>query len=469
MKLLENTHYALYTDHYELTMAQGYFVNGMHETPAVFDYFFRKLPFKGGYAISAGLGELLDILEGFEFDRESLGFLRKQGFRPDFLDYLEVFRFAADIHAVREGEVVFPNEPVFIVSGSILEAQIVETLILNALNYPTLIATKASRIKKAAQGRQFMDFGMRRAQGAGALQGSRASIIGGAMATSNVLAGKLYDIPLSGTQAHSWIQSFDDEIAAFRKFVRAFPEKAVLLVDTYDTLKSGIPNAITVAREMEERGESLWGVRLDSGDLAYFSKKSRELLDEAGLHDVKIIASNQLDEYIIKSLLEQGANIDAFGVGTRLMTGVPDGSLDGVYKLAWSGGKDRLKISENVEKVTLPGKKGLYRLSDHHGNFVMDAITVANEPLEGKIFHPYLEGKASLISGLEQEQLLHPVMQEGKVLQSFESVAAIAEYATERLSKLPEEHKRFENPHVYRVGISNSLRKKRRDLIENHI
>lgn len=458
----------LYTDFYELTMAQGYFCNGMKDAPAVFDYFFRKQPFDGGYVIFAGADELLDILTEFSYQVESLEYLKNQGFRDDFLSYLEDFRFSGTIRSVKEGEVVFANEPVFIVEGNIIETQIVETLILNALNYPSLVATKANRIRQVAGNRSFLDFGMRRAHGTGTMQGSRAAVVGGADGTSNVLAGKLYGVPVSGTQAHSWVQSFDEELTAFRKFVEAFPENTILLVDTYNTLKSGIPNAITVATEMEKKGQKLFGVRLDSGDLAYISKKSRKMLDEAGLDYVKIVASNQLDEHIIKSLLTQGAKIDAFGIGTRLITGAPDAALDGVYKLAWSEGKDRLKISENVEKISLPGKKETYRLIDEKGMFVADAVSVLGEDDFNRIYHPYLEGKFTDCGDLEKQLLLQVVMREGKRTSEPIPLNGIRAYAAQRLDKLPEEHKRFDNPHVYRVGVTKQLKDKKDELVRQY-
>jgi nicotinate phosphoribosyltransferase len=458
----------LYTDFYELTMAQGYFFNGMKDVTAVFDYFFRKMPFKGGYVIFAGLDELLDVLTEIKYDDESLEYLKTQGFRDEFLSYLEHFRFSGTIRSSREGEVVFANEPVLIVEGDIIESQIVETLILNALNYPSLVATKASRIRQVAGNRSFLDFGMRRAHGTGTMQGSRAAVVGGANGTSNVLAGKLYGVQVSGTQAHSWVQSFDDELTAFRKFAEAFPENTILLVDTYDTLKSGIPNAITVAREMEAMGHKLFGVRLDSGDLAYLSKKSRKMLDEAGLEYVKILASNQLDEHIIKSLQDQGARIDGFGVGTRLITGAPDAALDGVYKLAWSEGKDRLKVSENVEKISLPGKKQTFRLLDNKGRFVADAVSVLGEDVFDRIYHPYLGGKHTDCRSLEKEPLLKVVMKQGERNSETASLDDIRDYAAQRLEKLPEEHKRFDNPHVYRVGITKHLKEKKDELVRHY-
>ena len=292
---------------------------------------------------------------------------------------LKAFDFKADIYAPEEGEVVFPYEPVVRVEGNIIETQIIETMLLNILNFESLIATKASRIRHAAGDRLVIDFGLRRAQGLGGVLASKAAVIGGVNSTSNVYSAFMFGLVSAGTQAHSWIQSYDDEITAFRDFARAFPKNCVFLVDTYDTLKSGIPNAITVAREMEAQGEKLFGVRLDSGDLAYLSKSARKMLDDSGLHYVKIVTSNQLDEYLIKSLLEQGAPVDAFGVGTKLVTGLDDAALDGVYKLAMSGSKPRLKISESPEKIILPGIKNVFRCIDDNGKFYADCIVLADE------------------------------------------------------------------------------------------
>src|SRR5690606_13632406 len=307
---------ATYTDQYQLAMAQVYFQNGHKETPAVFDYYFRKLPFNNGYAIFAGLEDLLEILEGLRFSDSDLDYLRSKAFPDDFLEYLSNFRFRGNIFSAKEGDIVFPVRPVLQVEATMIEAQLIETLLLNLLNFQTLIATKASRIRLVAGDRKLFDFGLRRAQGPGGYYASRAAIVGGFNGTSNVSAGKDFDILASGTMAHSFIQSYEDELSAFRAFAKGRPNDCVLLVDSYDTLKSGVPNAIKVGKEMEAEGQRLGGIRLDSGDLAYLARQSRNMLDDAGLHYVNIAASNQLDEFVIKSLLEQQAPIDTFGVGT---------------------------------------------------------------------------------------------------------------------------------------------------------
>ena len=457
---------ATYTDQYQLTMAQAYFFHGQKDNVAVFDYFFRKLPFEGGYAIFAGLEDILDILQDFRFDRNDLDFLREKGFRPEFLKYLEQFRFTGTIWSSREGDVVFPVSPVLQVEARIIEAQIVETIILNILNFQTLIATKASRMRLAAGENTLIDFGLRRAQGPGGYYASRACFVGGFNATSNVAAGRDYGIPVSGTMAHSYIESFDDELKAFSHFAEGQPEGCVLLVDTYDTLDSGLPNAILTAKMMEEKGHRLYGIRLDSGDLAYLSKQCREILDKAGLNYVKIAASNQLDEHIIKSLLEQQAPIDVFGVGTSLVTGVPDAALDGVYKLAFSGGKPRIKISENVKKITLPHRKQVFRVLDDDGRFAgADAVTLNTEQDDDIMYHPLFPDKSLAIGGKRKEPLLHKIVEGGRRLTPSTSLNEIARYSTERLKLLPEEYKRFNYPHVYKVGISGLLRNERDRLI----
>jgi nicotinate phosphoribosyltransferase len=328
--------------------------------------------------------------------------LKTQGFKPEFLEYLNDFSFSGNIHSVKEGEIIFPYEPVLRVDGNIIECQLIESLLLNILNFESLIATKAFRIKLVSGNNIFSDFGLRRAQGFGAIHASRAACIGGATSTSNVLAGKLFGIPVSGTQAHSWIQSFDSELEAFREYAKVHPENSILLVDSYDTLKSGVPNAIIVAKEMEARGQQLSGIRLDSGHLAYLSKKARKMLDNAGLQKVKIIASNQLNEHVIKTLLQdQFAAIDAFGIGTELVTGKSDAALDGVYKLVEIDGQPKMKFSENIEKNTLPSKKQLYRFFDENGKFYRDAISHENEnPNEiNTIYHPLHPGARNLSRG----------------------------------------------------------------------
>ena len=338
----------LYTDFYELSMAQGYFLAGKKDEKTVFDYFFRTNPFEGGFLVFAGLADMLNALSAFRYSEENLKYLKKLGFHTAFLEYLKTFSFNGTIISVKEGELVFPNEPVVRVEAAIIEAQLIETLLLNILNFQSLIATKTFRIKLVCGEKPLAEFGLRRAHGTGGVQASRAAIIGGASSTSNVQAGFLYDIGVSGTMAHSWVQSFKDELTAFQVYANDNPNHTILLVDTYDTLRSGIPNAIIVAKELEKCGNKLAGIRLDSGDLAYFSRKSRKMLDSAGLQYVKIIVSNQLNEYVINSLNEQDAPIDGYGVGTELVTGKPDASLDGVYKLSVCNEIPRMKISTNL-------------------------------------------------------------------------------------------------------------------------
>ncbi len=463
-----NNFSATYTDQYQLSMAQVYFKKGQKDHNAIFDYYFRKIPYKGGYAIFSGLENLLEVISGLRFNESDLEFLKKQGFEDDFLKYLRDFRFKGKIYSASEGDVVFPTRPVLQVEGNIIEAQIIETVLLNLLNFQTLIATKASRIRLVAGDSTLLDFGLRRAQATGGYYASRAAVVGGFDGTSNVLAGKNFDIPVSGTMAHSFIQSYDDELEAFRDFAVGRPDNCVLLVDTYNTLKSGVPNAIKVAKEMEERGEKLLAIRLDSGDLSYFAKESRKLLDEAGLGYVKIAASNQLDEHVIKSLLEQQAPIDIFGVGTNLVTGDPDGALDGVYKLAFSSNKPRIKISESIFKVTLPHKKQVFRIKDDHGNCIgADAIGLFEEKKITEMFHPFEPYKSMNLEKFHQEPILKKVMENGEMLIDKRSLKEISEYSLSRLLELPIEYKRFNNPHIYKIGISEKLRDERERLIRS--
>ncbi|HSI71265.1 MAG TPA: nicotinate phosphoribosyltransferase [Gillisia sp.] len=460
---------ATYTDQYQLAMAEVYFKDGQKNHTAVFDYYFRKIPFKGGYAIFAGLEDLLQILQDLKFSEKDLEYLKKGGFSEPFLEYLKDFKFTGTIFSSLEGDIVFPNRPILQVEANIIEAQIIETILLNLLNFQTLVATKASRIRLVAGKRQLLEFGMRRAQGAGSYHASRAAIIGGFNGTSNVIAAQDFDIPVSGTMAHSFIQSFDDELEAFRSFAKARPTNCVLLVDTYNTLESGLPNSIIVAREMEKRGEKLAGIRLDSGDLAYLARESRKLLDDAGLDYVKIVVSNQLDEYVVKSLLEQEAPIDVFGVGTNLVTGRPDAALDGVYKLSMSNGKPRLKISESLAKITIPHKKQVYRFRNKNGDLIgADAITLRDETALEKIYDPVGPLKSLPVKDFQMEPLLHKVMENGEILIEPKSVWDIAEFAAERLAAIPPEYKRFDNPHIYKIGISRKLKKEREDLIKKY-
>jgi len=458
---------ASYTDKYQLTMSQVYFLKGQKDTRAVFDYYFRKLPFNGGYAIFAGLEDLLDTLDILRFDKKDLEYLKELGYHPDFIRYLKDFRFSGNVYSSLEGDLVFPVRPVLQIEANIIEAQIIETLLLNILNFQTLIATKASRMRQAAEGRTLIDFGLRRAQGPGGYYASRASIVGGFDGTSNVRAGRDYDIPVSGTMAHSFIESYDDELLAFYHFAEVHPHDCVLVVDTYDTLRSGLPNAIKVAKKMEENGQRLTGIRLDSGDLAYLAKESRKKLDNEGLNYIKIAVSNQLDEFIIKSLLEQQAPIDVFGVGTSLVTGHPDAALDGVYKLSMSNGKPRIKLSENISKITLPHMKQVFRIIDNENKFIgADAITMADEQNVEIMYHPLYPLKSLSLIKQIKEPLLHAVMENGIRVTGYKTVKEIAQYSLARINRLPEEYKRFDNPHIYKVGISKKLQSERDRLID---
>ncbi len=461
-------HAGLYTDMYQLTMAQAYSLDGSADKPAVFDYFFRKIPFEGGYVLFAGLEDLLEFLEDFRYSPEDVEYLESLGLRGDFLESLREFRFRGTVHAAREGEVVFPLEPVARVEGRLFEAQLVETAVLNLLNFESLIATKASRLRQAAGDRILSDFGLRRAHSFGGIHASRAAVIGGVNTTSNVYAAKRYGLQPSGTMAHSYIESHGDELEAFRSFAESHPEGCVLLVDTFDTLRSGLPNAVRVAREMERRGLRLTGVRLDSGDLAFLAKEARRILDEAGLGYVKIVASNLLDETVVRSLLDQGAPIDIFGVGTRLVTGDPDAALDGVYKLAEVAGEPRLKVSENRAKTTLPGRKRTVRYADGEGLFRADVIALDGEPEVPVMIHPFDPEKSLRLTKFRGEPLLAKVMESGDRTSPKRKIESVAVYARQRLAVLPGEHKRFENPHVYKVGLSGRLAALRDDLVRHY-
>ncbi len=458
-----------YTDQYQLTMGQVYFLKGHTQHTAIFDYFFRKLPFEGGYAVFAGLETLLEALKNLRFDEKDLIFLKELGLNGDYIKYLKDFRFSGTIYSVREGEIVFSEEPVVRVEANIIEAQIIETLLLNILNFQTLIATKASRMSVQAKGRMLIDFGLRRAQSTGGYHASRAAMIGGFQATSNTRAGRDFHIPVSGTMAHSYIQSYDEELTAFRDFAEAHPNNTVLLVDTYDTLKSGVPNAIKVGKEMEKKGHRLKGIRLDSGDLAYLARRSREMLNEAGLEYVKIAASNQLDEYLIRSLLDQDAPIDIFGVGTSLVTGQPDAALDGVYKLSFFREEPRIKLSETISKITLPHKKQVWRILDQNNHFSgSDVIGLADQENPEMMFHPSDPLKFKSIGGSRMEPLLQEVMKNGEITAPTPTLTEIQAFNKERLHLLPGEYQRFFNPHIYKVGISEQLKKERDRLIEEH-
>ncbi len=456
-----------YTDLYQISMAQVYFHENKHRQSAVFDYFFRKNPFKGGYTVFAGLGTLLDTLETLHFSEQDLRFLAEQGFKDDFIDYLADFRFTGTLESCREGDLVFPGAPVVTVKAPLIEAQLIETVLLNTLNFQSLIATKATRIRSVAGDATLLDFGLRRAQSAGGYYAARAAIIGGFNGTSHVKAAQDFEVPAVGTMAHSFVQSYDDELTAFRAFAKNQPDNTVLLVDSYDTLKSGVPNAIKVGLEMAAQGQQLKAIRLDSGDLAYLSKKSRQMLDEVGLDAVKIAASNQLDEHVIKSLREQQAPIDLFGVGTSLVIGRPDGALDGVYKLAEFRGQPRLKLSENIAKMTLPGHKQVLRLYNSDQQPIgADVITLADEATPDTMQHPYEPFKSMDLNNLTAKPLLNPVMKQGRRYDPQPTLAEIAGHVQAQMNHMPDDYRRFDNPHEYKVGLSPQLKMQRDKLAQ---
>lgn len=472
---------ALCTDLYELTMIQGYFLEGMRSR-AVFDMFFRRQPYDGGFAIFAGLSDLVDALEGLSFSQDDVDYLSSQGiFRREFLDYLSTFRFHGDVYAVDEGTVVFPNEPLLRVHGDIIEAQLVESLILNILNFQTLIATKAARVRLAT-GREsgVLEFGMRRAQGPdGAMSASRAAYIGGCSATSNTMAGKRLGIPVSGTMAHSWIMAFPDELTAFRKFAEHYPDNAILLIDTYDTLGSGIWNAITVGRELAEKGKSI-GVRIDSGDLLYLSVEARKRLDAAGLRDAKIVASNELDEHVIHQLVSDGAPIDLWGVGTHLVTGGDTSALSGVYKLVSTtvDGKPApvLKLSNTPEKATNPGVKQIYRFFNGSTGMIADLLALESEKNDFRsgsritFHHPAMleKGNFVLSEWTGVEQLLGQKMTAGRRAYEAQSLPVIRDNVISELKRLDRTYLRLLNPHIYKVSLSTELKSLKNRLIEEY-
>lgn len=460
---------ALLTDLYQLTMVGGYVQAGKKHQWANFDYFFRNVPDNGGYCILAGLGDLIEYIQGLRFNPEDLSYLEGLGiFSEDFIDYLENFSFTGDLWSMPEGQVVFPHEPLIRVTAPLPEAQLIETTLLNVMNFQTLIATKGARVRYAAQGDSVIDFGLRRAHGPeGALMASRAAYIGGVDATSNVLAGRLYDIPVRGTHAHSWIESFPDELEAFRTYAEVYPKACLLLVDTYDTLHSGLPNAIRVGGELREKGHKLMGIRLDSGDLAYLSKEARRMLDEAGLEEAAIVASSDLDEWIIESLKRQGACIDIWGVGTRLVTAFSYPALGGVYKLtALDEGGERMvpkiKRSDNPEKITDPGFKKVVRMVDPEGRMRGDVLFLQEEqvPEESsfRVYHPMVPHvDKTYPADFEMRELMVPIFKKGNLVYKTPSLHQIRENTLKNLQGLDEGYKRFHNPHAYHVSLSPLL------------
>jgi len=447
-------------------MAQGYFLTGKAQTTAVFDYFFRENPFGNGFVVFAGLSDLLEILETYKFEETEIEYLQSLGFRQEFLHYLRRFRFNGTIHSMREGELVFPLEPIVRVEGSLIETQIIETLLLNLLNFQSLIATKASRIRFAAGNRKLYDYGLRHAQGLGGIHASKAAIIGGVDATSNVYSAYNYSLEPAGAQSHSWIQSFGDELTAFRKYAEIYPDNCILLVDTYNTLRSGMPNAMKVAKEMEAKGQKLKAIRLDSGDLALLSKKARALLDSARLNYVQIIASNQLDEFVISSLLQQGAPIDGFGVGTRLLTAHNCPALNGVYRQCIIGNQPTLRFSDNYARTTLPGRKKVMRYFDTNGFFDTDGIMLETEEGIDIFYHPFFIEQHRNVEEYTAKPIMFKVMEGGRIIGKLPTPTESANYVSHRFVCLSPEYKRFENPQQYKVGISPSLMRLRSFLFE---
>lgn len=477
--LAYNQSLSLLTDLYQITMSYGYWKNKLHEKESVFHLFFRKNPFHGGYAIAAGLEYVIDYLNHFYFDASDIEFLStlkgndsKPLFEREFLDYLAGMKFSCDVEAIPEGTVVFPHEPLIRIQGPIIQCQILETTLLNIVNFQTLIATKSARVCHAAKGEPVMEFGLRRAQGIdGALAASRAAFIGGCSATSNVLAGKLFGIPVKGTHAHSWVMSFDDELESFHAYAKAMPNNCVFLVDTYDTLE-GVKKAAEVGKWLGTQGHKLLGVRLDSGDLAYLSIEARKILDKAGLHDAKIVASNDLDEYIIQSLKEQGAQIAIWGVGTKLITAYDQPALGGVYKLSAirSEGKEWkycIKLSEQVIKVSNPGIQQVRRYRQN-GEYVADVIyDRASDLSKGcVVVDPQdVTRQKKILPDTAWEDLLVPVYRKGKPVYVQPSLSEIRTRAADELGKFHTGIKRFENPHQYPVGLEKSLFNLKTELI----
>ncbi len=472
----------LLTDLYELTMMQGYFHNENVNNTVVFDMFYRNNPCGGGYAVMCGVEQLIEYIEGLSFGEKEINYLRTLGiFDEEFLKYLSEFRFTGDIYAIPEGTVVFPREPLVKVVAPVMQAQLVETAILNIINHQSLIATKAARVCYSARGDGVMEFGLRRAQGPDAgTFGARAAVIGGCIGTSNVLCGQLFGVPVKGTNAHSWIMSFDDELSAFRAYAEIYPDACLLVADTYDTLRSGVPNAIRVFNELKEKGihPKNYGIRLDSGDLAYLSKKARKMLDEAGFTDAVISASNDLDEYLIDSLKEQGAAITSWGVGTSLITARDNPAFGGVYKLAAVQNSDgvfepKIKLSENSEKVTNPGNKKIVRIYDREQRKIKaDLICLEEENFSADedmvIFDPYEPWKKTrlLAGSYELRELLVQIFKGGKRCYESPATMDIRDYCAEELDTLWEETRRLVNPHEMYVDLSKKLYDTKRALLE---
>jgi nicotinate phosphoribosyltransferase len=474
--MIERINMTMLTDFYELTMANGYFEKGFKDKIAYFDMFFRKIPDEGGFAIAAGLEQLIHCLQTLSFEEEDFVFLRRKGiFSESFLDYLKSFSFDCDVWAVPEGTPVFPGEPIVTVRGPIIQAQFIETILLLLINHQSLIATKASRIVRAAEGRTVMEFGTRRAHGASsAIYGARAAYIGGCIGTACAIADRDYGIPALGTMAHSWVQMFDTEYESFKAYAELYPDNDVLLVDTYNVLKSGVPNAIRVFKETKP---VKMGIRIDSGDITYLSKNARKLLDEAGLQECIIVASNSFDEYLIRDVILQGACIDSFGVGERLITARSEPVFGGVYKMAAleDNGEiiPKIKISENAEKITNPGFKTVYRLYDGDTQkAIADVITLADETISPdkpfEIFDPHFVWKRKTITNFKVRKLQEQIFSKGKLVYTQPTIDEIRDYCAGQIATLWDEILRFENPHEYYVDLSKELWQMKSSLIESY-
>ena len=466
------------TDLYQLTMMYGYYKSGMRNNLATFDMFYRSKDATTHYAIAAGLEQLIEYFRNLHFEEDSIAYLRNLNiFDEDFLNELRNFKFHGDVYAVPEGTIVFPHEPLIRVTAPIFEAQLIETALLNIINHQTLIATKASRVVQAAEGDSVLEFGLRRAQGPDAgIYGARAAIIGGCNSTSNVLTGQIYNIPIAGTHAHSWVMSFPDEITAFRKYAEMFPTSCLLLVDTFDTLRSGVPNAIKVFDELRAQGHEPVGIRLDSGDLAYLSREARRMLDEAGYPNAKICASGDLDENLIRDLKLQGACIDTWGVGTKLITSEDCPSLGGVYKMSAETIDGRvipkIKISENPVKITNPGIKRLYRIYDKDGMAVADLIALEHETYDTSkpltIYDPVNTWKSMTLTEYSMKELLVPVIKGGEIVYNSPTLKEIQQYCREDLATFWDQYKRILNPHTYKVDLSDSLWMLKHSMLQNY-
>ncbi|MBO4331465.1 MAG: nicotinate phosphoribosyltransferase [Oscillospiraceae bacterium] len=475
---MDELNYTMLFDFYELTMGNGYYLSGMHQKTVYFDLFFREVPDGGGFAIAAGLEQIIDYIENLHFDKKDIEYFRSKGcFDEQFLRWLKYFRFTGDIWAVPEGTPVFPGEPVITVRAPAVEAQLIETYLLLAFNHQSLIATKANRIVRAAQGRPVLEFGSRRAQGPdAAIIGARAAYIGGCAGTACTISDQIYGVPAGGTMAHSWVQMFDSEYDAFRTYCEIYPDNAVLLVDTYNTLKSGVPNAIKAIKEvLVPKGITSFGIRMDSGDISYLSKQARKMLDEAGLQSCKIVASNALDERLISDLLMQGACVDTFGVGERLITAKSSPVFGAVYKLAaveTDEGKiiPKIKISENTAKITTPHFKKVYRLYENDsGKAIADQICVYDEVIDDSqpltIFDPLAVWKTKTLTDYTAKELLVPIFKGGKLVYKKPSLKEIRDYCAGQIELQWDEVKRFENPHEYYVDLSEKLWVIKRELL----